>query len=481
MLLSLYNVMSSPPSYHTKVLRKYRVIVGVGVAVVFFVLVLFNQTYINSQSFDSNIFTIKYQERLLQPKETATNLSHLMFVLVGGSRTWRDRKVYVESWWRPNVTRGNIFFDVEPSEEFQPWSRDLPPLKVNEDLKKLKIYPKLRNRIHTRIYRSILENYRLKQDQDVRWYVTGDDDSVFFVDNMVDVLSKYDHKEKHYIGMFSETIKSNFYFSFDMAFGGGGYALSYPLVEALVEELDNCIERYYYIWGVDHLQSMCLADLGVDLSLDKGFHQLDLRGDLSGFLSSHPTAPLVSFHHFGSLEPIFPSMDHPGSVRHIMKAANVDQTRMVQQSICHVRATSWTFSVSWGYSVHIYEKIFPRSYLKRPIETFRPWLGGRPPLYMFNTRPVSRNPCEAPHWFFFDSIEQGNDGVVTSYTRKFPRNMTSCSFSGNTSADPLASIRVFSPKTPKPGRKVECCDVGYEGADVANIRLRDCRRHEIIS
>nr|VDD33953.1 unnamed protein product [Brassica oleracea] len=469
MLLSLYNVISSPPSYHTKVLRKYRVIVGVGVAVVFFVLVLFNQTYIiNSQSFDSNIFTIKYQE--LQPKETATNLSHLMFVLVGGSRTWR-----------PNVTRGNIFFDVEPSKEFQPWSRDLPPLKVNEDLKKLKIYPKLRNRIHTRIYRSILENYRLKQDQDVRWYVTGDDDSVFFVDNMVDVLSKYDHKEKHYIGMFSETIKSNFYFSFDMAFGGGGYALSYPLVEALVEELDNCIERYYYIWGVDHLQSMCLADLGVDLSLDKGFHQLDLRGDLSGFLSSHPTAPLVSFHHFGSLEPIFPSMDHPGSVRHIMKAANVDQTRMVQQSICHVRATSWTFSVSWGYSVHIYEKIFPRSYLKRPIETFRPWLGGRPPLYMFNTRPVSRNPCEAPHWFFFDSIEQGNDGVVTSYTRKFPRNMTSCSFFGNTSADPLASIRVFSPKTPKPGRKVECCDVGYEGADVANIRLRDCRRHEIIS
>ena len=168
MLLSLYNVMSSPPSYHTKVLCKYRVIVGV--AVIFFVLVFFNQTYLNSQSFDSNIFTIKYQQRLVEPKETATNLSHLMFVLVGGSSTWRDRKVYVESWWRPNKTRGYIFFDVEPSEEFQPWSRALPPLKVNEDLKKLKIYPRLRNRIHTRIYRSILENYMLKQDEDVRWY-----------------------------------------------------------------------------------------------------------------------------------------------------------------------------------------------------------------------------------------------------------------------------------------------------------------------
>ncbi|KAJ4882948.1 hypothetical protein Rs2_33041 [Raphanus sativus] len=136
-----------------------------------------------------------------------------------------------------------------------------------------------------------------------------------------------------------------------MAFGGGGYDLSYPLVEALALELDACIERYHYIWGVDHLQSLCLADLGVDLIVDKRFHQLDLRGDLSGFLSSHPTAPLVSFHHFGSLEPIFPGMDRPGSVRHIMKAANVDQSRMVQQSIWHLRTINWTFSVSWGYSI----------------------------------------------------------------------------------------------------------------------------------
>ncbi|ESQ41215.1 hypothetical protein EUTSA_v10015782mg [Eutrema salsugineum] len=404
-----------------------------------------------------------------------------MFVLVGSSRTWQDRRIYVESWWRPNLTRGNIFLDVEPSKEFMPWSPTFPPYQVNEDLKKLRIYPKLPNPIHTRIYRSILENYRLKQDDGVRWYLTGDDDTLFFVDNIVDVLSKYDHTKKHYIGMFSETIKSNFYISFDMAFGGGGYALSYPLVEALVAKLDECVERYHFIWGVDHLQSLCLADFGVDLSLEKGFHQMDLRGDVSGFLSSHSNAPLVSFHHLGVVAPLFPGMDRNGSVLHIMKAVNVDQSRMLQQSICHVRARHWTFSVSWGYSAHVYERIFPRSYLKRPIETFRPWLRGRPPFYMFNTRPVSRDPCEAPHWFFFDSSEQENEEIVTSYTRKFPRNMNSCYFSGTISADPLASIRVFSPKTPKQGRKVECCDVEYEGADVANIRLRDCRRDEIIA
>ena len=176
---------------------------------------------------------------------------------------------------------------------------------------------------------------------------------------------------------------------------------------------------------------------------------MDLRGDLSGLLSSHPTAPLLSLHHFGALAPLFPGMDRHGSVLQIMKAANVDQSRMLQQSVCYVRARNWTLSVSWGYSAHVYENIFPRSYLKLPIETFRPWLRGWFPFYMFNTRRVSRNPCEAPHWFFFDSLEQVERGVVTSYTRKFIRNMTSCSFSGDISADPLASIRVFSPITPK--------------------------------
>lgn len=171
--------------------------------------------------------------------------------------------------------------------------------------------------------------------------------------------------------------------------------------------------------------------------------QMDLHGDVSGLLSSHPTAPLLSLHHFGSVAPLFPGMDRRGSVLHIMKAANVDQSRMLQQSICHVRASNWNFSVSWGYSVHIYEN------LMRPIETFGPWVRGRHPLFMFNTRPVSRNPCQAPHWFFFASIEQENERVVTSYTRMFMRNMTSCSYTGNISAVPLASIRVFSPKTHK--------------------------------
>ena len=107
----------------------------------------------------------------------------------------------------------------------------------------------------------------------MRWYVKGDDDTVVMVENLVEVLAKYDHTKPYYIGSNSEGVKSNFDFSFDMAFGGG-YALSYPLAEALATKLDDCIERYSYSTSEDFWLHSCSADLGVALTHDKGFHQV---------------------------------------------------------------------------------------------------------------------------------------------------------------------------------------------------------------
>ncbi|CAA3017603.1 uncharacterized protein LOC111412546, partial [Olea europaea subsp. europaea] len=86
---------------------------------------------------------------------------------------------------------------------------------------------------------------------------------------------------------------------------------------------------------------------------------MDMRCDASSFLSSHPQFPLMSLHHFDMVEPIFPSMDRAESTRHLMKAAKVDQSRMMQQTVCHHRQSNWTFSISWGYFVHLYERIMP--------------------------------------------------------------------------------------------------------------------------
>lgn len=173
--------------------------------------------------------------------------------------------------------------------------------------------------------------------------------------------------------------------------------------------------------------------------------QIDLVGDISGYLSAHPQSPLLSLHHLDFVDPIFPSMDRFQSTNHLMKASKIDQSRLLQQTICYLKPQNWSFSVSWGYSVHIYEQIHPRSMLKRPLETFRPWArNAKPPKFMFNTRW----PCETPSVFFFESggKTSGNQ-IVTIYVRSASPAYPPCQWKGNNSTDYIKKIQVFSSAT----------------------------------
>ncbi|CAN1267763.1 hypothetical protein LINPERPRIM_LOCUS12898 [Linum perenne] len=258
---------------------------------------------------------------------------------------------------------------------------------------------------------------------------------------MVEVLGKYDHRQYHYIGSSSECAPCNGIYSFDMAFGGAGYALSYALVDALASKLDACIARYCYLSVSDQLAYSCLADFGVSLTVEEGFHQIDLLGDISGFLSSHPQSPALSLHHFDTFDPIFPSMDRYEAVHHLMKPAKIDQSRMLQQTICYQRDKHFSFSVSWGYSVHIYETIIPRSTLRNPLETFIPrWKQDHVPAFMFSTRRMLNDPCDTPHVFFFESLEHD----TTSYVRGSARGLPTCGNVGSHSGDQISLVRVKS-------------------------------------
>ncbi|XP_076885966.1 uncharacterized protein LOC143535645 [Bidens hawaiensis] len=304
-----------------------------------------------------------------------------------------------------------------------------------------------------RIARMIKETFKA-DNEGVRWYVMGDDDTVFFLENLVDVLRKYDHNGYYYVGMNAESIISNTQFSFGMGFGGAGFAFSYPLANILAKNLDVCLKRYKDLHGSDYILQSCVADLGVSVTHVKGFHQIDLHGDISGLLSAHPQAPLVSLHHLDMVEPLFPGMDRPQSLNHLMKPAKVDQSRLFQQSICYNHPKNWSVSLSWGYSVHIYEKTMLPSLLQVPIQMFAEWRAGARPAFMLNTRGLSKNPCDIPHYFYLDSVDEypGDEGkqrqvVVTSYVRRFPRRQPPCVPGGNYSVNYVEKILVISPAT----------------------------------
>ncbi|XP_062083210.1 uncharacterized protein LOC133789382 [Humulus lupulus] len=479
---------SSVQSGHLNLGALCKYIVISGTFLFFFYLVFFDTNHHGDhhyQPYSDLLETLK--QKLPKPScstTTPTNISHLVFGVIGSMNTWKRKRFYSTAWWRPNVTRGHVFLDRAPTKEFLPWPPSSPPFEISENITMRKIYPKLASPIQVRMLRTSLEMFR-QGDENVRWYVVCDDDTVLMVDNLVEILSKYDHTKYYYIGTSSESLSSDFGLSFDMAFGGAGYVLSYPLASMVASTLDSCIERYPFIKFSDFFMYTCLADLGVALTHNNGFHQIDLRGDISGFLSAHPQTPFLSLHHMDNINPIFPTTkDQPTAINHLMKAANVDQSRLLQQTICHHRPTNWTFSVAWGYSAHVYESILPRSFLRKPLQTFRDWSGGRPPRSVINPRWPTNDPCQAPHAFFFDSINDDDNGVViTTYVRASPRGLpAACSSSGNHSADHIDRIRVFSlAKLPLEAGGRECCDVVYAaGMDTTTeVRYRACLNQEV--
>lgn len=110
----------------------------------------------------------------------------------------------------------------------------------------------------------------------MRWFVFGDDDTVFFVDNLVKTLSKYDDDRWFYVGSNSEGYEQNAKHSFGMAFGGGGFAISHSLARVLAGALDSCLMRYAHLYGSDARVFSCLVELGVGLTPEPGFHQVKI-------------------------------------------------------------------------------------------------------------------------------------------------------------------------------------------------------------
>lgn len=178
-----------------------------------------------------------------------------------------------------------------------------------------------------------------------------------------------------------------------------------------------------------------------DLSMH---HQVDIRGDLFGMLSSHPLVPLVSLHHLDYVEPIFPNMTRTQALEHLFQAVHVDPGRILQQTVCYDRSHSRTVSVSWGYAVQVFEgnKLLPD--LLSLQQTFLPWRRGRGSSdhYMFRTREFPKDPCKRPAVFFLEDVVSDNNGTQSHYKRHIDKEC----LLGKVPTENLEQIRVFSQK-----------------------------------
>lgn len=206
-----------------------------------------------------------------------TSLEHIVFGIASSKKSWPNRKEHVRLWWKPLQTRGCVFIESPLPDDDKNVSRkdgtSLPPLCISQDTSKFRYTCKNGLRSAIRVARVVSETVALNHS-DVRWYVFGDDDTIFFPENLVKTLSKYDHGLWYYIGTQSESVQQNMAFGFRMAFGGAGLAISSPLARVLAKVFDSCIERYPHLYGSDSRIYSCLAELGVGLTHEPGFHQV---------------------------------------------------------------------------------------------------------------------------------------------------------------------------------------------------------------
>lgn len=209
----------------------------------------------------------------LKPVQHGTELKHIVFGIAASSNLWDKRKEYIKLWWRPNETRGMVWLDNKVRTGR---NEGLPEIRISGDTSRFKYTNRQGKRSALRISRVVSETLRLGM-KDVRWFVMGDDDTIFMVENVVRVLSKYDHNEYYYIGSSSESHVQNIFFSYAMAYGGGGFAISYPLAKELEKMQDRCLQRYPGLYGSDDRIQACMAELGVPLTRESGFHQVSSK------------------------------------------------------------------------------------------------------------------------------------------------------------------------------------------------------------
>ncbi|CAI8616844.1 unnamed protein product [Vicia faba] len=413
---------------------------------------------------------------------TNTTLDNIVFGIGASKSSWRKRKEYVKLWWKANNTvKGCVFLDSLPKNNDDPSS--LPPLCLSQDTSRFHYTCRDGSQSAIRLARVVVETVALNHTG-VKWYVFGDDDTVFLLENLVKTLSKYDHELWYYIGANSEVYEQNRLFGFGMAFGGAGFAISSSLAKVFVKVFDSCMERYPHLYGSDGRVHSCLAELGVGLTHEPGFHQVDLTGNTFGLLAAHPVTPLVSLHHFDYTDPIFPKMTRIQALQHLFKAVNVDSQRILQQTICYNKKFSWTVLVSWGYAVQIFTNHMLLPEAVKVQETFKHWKDGNmlAKTYMFNTKPFDFNPCERPTIFYLDSVSSDENGTITSSYKRF---LGDCRKERG-SLNKLEVIKVVSNKLDLNIKQMQaprrqCCDIlpsspGYK----LDIAVRECKDDELI-
>ncbi|GAA6058934.1 hypothetical protein JCM10212_002886 [Sporobolomyces blumeae] len=207
-------------------------------------------------------------------------------------------------------------------------TEELRTREAVEEAQSLGMYVEMRareaDRFETRYFALVEELYKeaLRREAEggdkTEWFVFADDDTFFpDFDSLVRLLSSFDSNDDKLIGTLSESTKQVAQWG-HIAYGGGGIYISRKTVEKMNQDgaWSQCLAKFGSAFGGDAMVSHCAAlvmgkDIHDALTVEDTLHQLDIRGDGTGFFQSGFL--ITSLHHWGSWFTLFPPWHESGT------------------------------------------------------------------------------------------------------------------------------------------------------------------------
>lgn len=112
-------------------------------------------------------------------------------------------------------------------------------------------------------------------------------------------------------------------------------------------------------------------------------------------------------------------MSRVNALQRLFQSVKQDSASIMQQSICYDKTRHWSISVSWGYVVQIWRGVLSPRELEMPTRTFLNWYPRSDyTAYAFNTRPVTKHPCQKPYIFYMSTVryDRPKRQIVGSYS-----------------------------------------------------------------
>ncbi|CAF3606970.1 unnamed protein product [Rotaria sp. Silwood1] len=243
----------------------------------------------------------------------------------------------------------------------------------------------------------------------IQWFAFGDDDTIWFLNTLLQLLEYYNASNSIYLGNISDKLGAIQYHGTYYAYGGGGFILSRPLASRAAQHTKDC-QRFTKMFGGDEMIGKCITEvLKINLTRNKNFHQMDHDGDMDGYLESGLEG-LVSLHHIFSFWESFPE-EHTNSPRETMYllklAYQTFGNHFLKRYVRLDHRTNRTFLLTMGYSFSLFNRILTYDELMKVEKTWRCCSE----FVDRETRPKEKNKMT---WYFRD-VTNESANIVNGY------------------------------------------------------------------